>query len=54
MMPKRDYSLVGEDARRAVEVGLSNADWYRTDVPRKRMKELMQRRNGPAIRDTAL
>ena len=50
MTLNRDYSLIGEDARRAVERGLSQAQWYRTEVPRKRMKELMQRRNGPAIR----
>jgi fatty acid desaturase len=49
---KRDYSLLGDESRRAVELGLSQAHWYRTDVPRKRMKELMHRRNGPAIRDT--
>ncbi len=51
---KRDYSLTGEESRRAVERGLSQAQWYRTDVSRKRMKELMHRRNGPAIRDTLL
>src|SRR3954452_18405673 len=51
---KRDYSLTGAESRRAVELGLSQAQWYRTDVSRKRMKELMQRRNGPAIRDTLL
>ena len=51
---KRDYSLTGEESRRAVERGLAQAQWYRTDVPRKRMKELMHRRNGPAIRDTLL
>jgi fatty acid desaturase len=38
----------------AVERGLAAADWYRSPVPRKRMKELMQRRNGPAIRDTVI
>jgi fatty acid desaturase len=38
----------------AVERGLSAAEWYRSPVPRKRMKELMQRRNGPAIRDTVI
>ena len=51
---KRDYSMTGEDSRRAVERGLSQAQWYRTDVSRKRMKELMRRRNAPAIRDTLL
>jgi fatty acid desaturase len=50
----RDYSLIGEESRRAVESGLAQAQWYRTDVPRKRMKELMHRSNGPAIRDTLL
>jgi fatty acid desaturase len=54
MRASRDYSLTGADSRRAVELGLAQADWYRTPVPRERMKELMQRRNGPAIRDTLL
>ncbi len=51
---KRDYSLVGESARRAVETGLASAEWYHTDIPRKAMKELMQRSDGPAIRDTII
>ncbi len=50
----RDYSLLGPDGKRAIESGLAAAQWYRTSVPRKRMKELMQRRDGPAIRDTAI
>ncbi|PZQ97048.1 MAG: fatty acid desaturase [Cereibacter sphaeroides] len=50
----RDYSLNGEDTRRAKESGLASADWYHTEVPRKVMKELMQRTDGPAIRDTAI
>ncbi|MBX9458753.1 MAG: fatty acid desaturase family protein [Rhizobium sp.] len=52
--PKRDYSLVGESARRAVETGLASAEWYHTEIPRKVMKELMQRSDGPAIRDSIL
>ncbi|GIL01375.1 MAG: fatty acid desaturase [Alphaproteobacteria bacterium] len=51
---KRDYSLLGRDAAAAVERGLASAAWYHTDVPRKTMKELMQRRDGPAMRDTAI
>src|SRR4029079_15323755 len=51
---KRDYSLTGDESQRAVARGLAQAQWYRTDVPRKRMKELMQRRNGPAMRGTLL
>jgi len=50
----RDYSLTGPESARAVEAGLASADWYHSDVPRKVMKELMQRRDGPALRDTAL
>ena len=51
---KRDYSLIGRDAQAAVENGLAAAEWYHTDIPRKQMKELMQRSDGPAIRDTAI
>lgn len=51
---KRDYSLVGRDTERAVAAGLAAAEWYHTDVPRPVMKELMQRSDGPAIRDTAI
>jgi fatty acid desaturase len=51
---KRDYSLVGAESRLAVERGLASAQWYHSDVPRKTMKELMKRKNGPAIRDTII
>ncbi|MBL8702859.1 MAG: fatty acid desaturase family protein [Alphaproteobacteria bacterium] len=50
----RDYSLVGEDTRRAETRGLAKARWYRSDVPREELKRLMQREDGPAIRDTLL
>ncbi len=53
-MVKRNYSLLGPDGARAVETGLAAAEWYHTDVPRKVMKELMQRKDGPAIRDSVL
>jgi fatty acid desaturase len=51
---KRDYSLLGEDARRAIDTGLKAAEWYHTDVPRKEMKAFMQRSDQPAIRDTLI
>jgi fatty acid desaturase len=51
---RRDYSLVGEEARRAEERGLVSADWFTVPIPRKQLKELMKRRDAPAIRDTAL
>ncbi|MCB1334853.1 MAG: fatty acid desaturase family protein [Roseivivax sp.] len=53
-MTKRDYSLLGDDARRAVDSGLAAAEWYHTDVPRKTMKALMTRSDQPAIRDTII
>jgi fatty acid desaturase len=51
---KTDYSLIGPNAQRAAEQGLVAAEWYHPDVPRKRMKALMRRSDGPALRDTAL
>ena len=53
-MPLRDYSLVGPEAEKAVQKGLAAGAWYRPDIPRWQMKDLMQRRDGPAIRDTML
>ena len=53
-MEKTDYSLIGPNAQRAAEQGLVAAEWYHPEVPRKRMKELMRRSDGPALRDTAL
>jgi fatty acid desaturase len=51
---QRDYSLSGPENRRAVERGLATAKWYVSPIPRKRLKELMQRKDGPAIRDTLI
>ena len=51
-MAKRDYSLTGPDGANALAIGLAAAEWYHTDVPRQQMKELMQRSDAPAIRDT--
>jgi len=50
----RDYSLTGPEAERAIATGLASAEWYHSAVPRKEMKALMKRTDGPAIRDTAL
>jgi Na+-transporting NADH:ubiquinone oxidoreductase subunit F len=54
--PRRrsDYSLTGPRAGRAVEAGLADARWYVTPVPRDAMRALLQRRDGPAMRDTLL
>ncbi len=53
-MAERDYSLLGPDGVRAVETGLAAAEWYHSGIPRKVMKDLMQRRDGPALRDSAV
>jgi fatty acid desaturase len=45
---------VGLDTKRAEEIGLANAEWYACPISRKRLRELMQRRDGPAARDTLL
>jgi len=49
-----DYSLTGENAQRAVERGLAEADWYQCPVPRATMRKLLERRDGPALRDTLI
>src|SRR5919108_2624689 len=48
------YSLAGPENRAAVDAGLAGATWFRSAVPRKRMKELMQRSDYPAVRDTII
>ena len=47
-----DYSLTGVNSTLAIEKGLAEADWYQCPVPRETMRKLLERRNGPAIRDT--
>ena len=49
-----DYSLTGENSTKAIEKGLAEADWYQCPVPRAELRKLLERRDGPAIRDTLL
>jgi len=49
-----DYSLTGKNADRAVELGLAEADWYQSPVPRATMRKFLERKDGPAIRDTVI
>lgn len=49
-----DYSLTGVNSTLAVEKGLAEADWYQCAVPRGTMRSLLERRDGPAIRNTIL
>lgn len=51
---RRDYSLTGPEYQLAADRGLVDADWYVSPIPRERLRELMRRRNGPAIRDTII
>jgi len=53
-MSKQEYRLIGGAGERAKKLGLTNASWYRCDIPRPVMKQLMQRSDTEAIRDTIL
>lgn len=48
------YRLTSPAGRFAIDAGLTDGDWYRSPVARKRLKQLMKRSDGPAVRDTAL
>jgi fatty acid desaturase len=48
---ERDYSITGPERNHAIEKGLASANWYQCQIPRKRLKELTTRRDGPPIRD---
>ncbi len=52
--PLCDYSLVGEDTVLAIEKGLAEATWYASALPRQEYRKLLDRKDGPAIRDTLL
>jgi len=52
-MPK-DYSLGGDSARIAVDAGIANPKWFRTDIDPQGIRELMQKSDGIAIRDTVI
>lgn len=51
---ERDYRLTGPENAAARAKGLVSAPWYRCAVPRDRLKGLMARRDGPAVRDTVI
>lgn len=54
MTTVKDYSLSGPTGQAAIAKGLAGAEWYASPVPRKTLKALMQRSDGPATRDTLL
>ncbi|MDB5328583.1 MAG: nqrF, partial [Phycisphaerales bacterium] len=49
-----DYSLVGKRSIEAIEEGLAEATWYASPVPKAEMRKLLQRRDGPGIRDSII
>ncbi len=50
----RDYSVAGPEAEKAISAGLASAKWWSPPIPRAELKELMRRKDGPAIRDTLI
>ncbi len=48
------YDLTGPEGQKAVDEGLSGVSWFRTSIPRKRMKELMRRSDEHATKSTAI
>ncbi|HBH83427.1 MAG: NADH:ubiquinone reductase (Na(+)-transporting) subunit F [Bacteroidetes bacterium GWE2_41_25] len=50
----RDYSLIGTETPIAIKMGLADAKWYHSPVSREEMRELLVRKDGPAIRDTII
>lgn len=54
VLEKKDYSLIGKDSIKAVQKGLAEANWYTPPIPREKMRELLERKNGPAIIDTTI
>ena len=54
MLNTRDYGMLGQDAKLAEEAGLKSAQWYHSEIPRAVIKDLMKRKDGPAIRDTSI
>lgn len=49
-----DYSLVGPNTALAIEKGLAEATWYASPVPKHQMRQLLECKDWPAIRDTLL
>jgi MocE subfamily Rieske [2Fe-2S] domain protein len=46
--------LSKENSEQALAKGLAEATWYKTPLPKAMIRQLLERRDGPAIRDTLL
>ena len=51
---RRDYSLDGEETRRAIAAGLADGQWYEPPIDPERLRQLTARRNARPAADTAL
>src|SRR5579862_4362010 len=51
---KNRYVLSKENSELALAKGLAEATWYKTPVPKEKLRELLERHDGPALRDTLL
>ncbi|UXX80994.1 fatty acid desaturase [Reichenbachiella carrageenanivorans] len=54
IMTERDYSLLGPEAQKAVANGLAEATWYHCPVSRADMRQLLERKDLPAVIDTLI
>jgi fatty acid desaturase len=50
----RDYSLIGNESKLAVQRGLAQARGYACPIDSAQLRRLMRRRDRPAIRDTSI
>ncbi len=48
------YILNQTNSARAIEQGLAEADWYTSPIAKVELRQLLERRDGPALRDTLL
>jgi Na+-transporting NADH:ubiquinone oxidoreductase subunit F len=48
------YILNETNSARAIEQGLAEADWYTCPIEKSELRKLLERRDGPALRDTIL
>ncbi|HTW97979.1 MAG TPA: fatty acid desaturase [Acidimicrobiales bacterium] len=53
-VPRRDYSLDGEETRRAIAAGMADGEWYQAPIDPERLGQLTARRNGRPAADTLL
>ena len=48
------YILNEANSALAIEQGLAEADWYTSPIPKSELRKFLERRDGPAIRDTLI